>query len=266
MQESCLTWAPFAEKRDDTKPTWTVGVEVTFPTARLYDPAAGRNPIWDSPYSLPTTTGPVGQKVWRYGLSTAISKRLGPIDPYLKVGVTLLQKSSGTYSNCDHAAEMAAPATAQGRSDMVALCAADPARWGARLPWYLSATTGMELVPFEDAAAGQKIAFDLRLSADYTSKARWYNELTGATGKLLATQPYLTLTGRAGVVFRASEYVAIQASAALGWVAPHDLTGEALGTVAENPNFDWRYDAPGRRFRATGESVFDLAVQGILQF
>lgn len=265
-----LTWAPFAERRDDTKPTWVVGLEVTFPTAKPYDPAAGRSATgdWSSPYIFKTSTGPVGQKVWRWGFFTALSKRVGPIDPYLKLGVTLLQRSSGTYSNCDQAAPL--DAAGQGRTGMATLCAADPQRWGARLPWHLGFTFGSELVPYEDVAARQKIAFDLRLQADYTSRARWYNELTDATGKLLATQPYLTVGGRAGMVFRASEYVSVQASAGLAWVAPHDLTGEDpafdAGGAATNPNFDWRYDAPGRRFRATEETVFDLQVTGLLQF
>ncbi len=259
-----LAWAPFAEKRDDTKPTWVFGLEVTFPTAKLYDPAEGRNAFWDSPYAVATSVGPVGQKVWRYAFTTAISKRLGPVDPYLKLGLTRLQRSSGTYSNCDHAAELAL--AGQGPADMAARCAADPSSGAARLPWLLGLTFGAELVPYDDAAAGQKIAFDLRLSADYTSRARWYNELTDATGRLHATQPYVTLAGRLGLVFRASEYVAVQASAALGWVSPHDLTGEELASAATSASFDWRTDAPGRRFRATEASVFDLQVSGTLQF
>lgn len=260
-----LSWGVFSERRDDTKPTWVVGLDVTFPTAKLYDPAAGRDPqFWDSPYTMTTATGPVGQKVWRYGLHTALSKRMGPIDPYFRVGVTFLQKSSGTYSNCDHAAELVA--AGQARFDMATRCAADPAGGAAKLPWLMGLTFGTELVPYDDAAAGQKIAFDLRLSADYTSRSRWYNELTDATGKLLATEPYVTMAARAGMVFRASEYVSVQAAGSLGWVTSHDLTGEDLGSAAAGPSFDWRYDAPGRRFRAAGGTVFDLQVTGVLQF
>lgn len=260
-----LTWGVFHEKRDDTKPTWVVGAEITFPTAKLYDPAEGRDAqFWDSPFNVSSTTGPVGQKVWRYHLHTALSRRMGPIDPYFRVGVTFLQKSSSTYSNCDHAAELVA--ANQARPDMVARCAADPEGAAARLPWLMGLTFGTEVVPYDDTVANQKITFDVRLSADYTSRSRWYNELTDATGKLLATQPYLTLAGRLGMVFRASEYVAVQASGSLGWVTPHDLTGEDFGSRDTNANFDWRYDAPGRRFRTDSGSVFDLQVLGVLQF
>jgi hypothetical protein len=33
-----------------------------------------------------------------------------------------------------------------------------------------------------------------------------------------------------------------------------------------NPNFDWRYDAPGRRFRVSEVAIFALSVGGIVQF
>ncbi len=263
-----LSWAPFAEKRDDTKPTWVVGLEVTIPTAKLYDPAAGRQVDWASPYNVSAKTGPVGQKVWRFDLSTSMSRRMGPIDPYFRAHVTALRKSSSTYSNCDQAAALTSPALIdiQAHPDMAVLCAADPDRWGAQLPFLAGLTFGAELIPYEDHVTDQKIALDLRIVADYTSRARWYNELTDATGKLLATEAYMTLVGRLGFIFRASEYVAIQGSGSLGWVTPHFLTGEDFGSRVENPNFDWRYDAPARRFRATEGSVFDLQVSGLLQF
>jgi hypothetical protein len=265
-----LSWAPFAQKRDDTKPTWVVGLELTLPTAKLYDPVLDRNQYWESPYSVAAKTGPVGQKVWRYTFQTAMSRHLGPIDPYLKASLTLMQKSSSTYSNCDHAADLVTPPVAGADPQLKAgadvACAANPDRWGAKLPKLASLTFGTELVPYEEAATNQKIALDLRVTADYTSASRWYNELTDATGKLLATEASMTFTGRVGVIFRASEYVSVQAAGSLGWVTPHYLTGEDLSSAAANPNFDWRYDAPGRRFRATSGSVFDLQVSGLLAF
>ena len=264
-----LSWGVFSQDRDDTKPTWVVGLEITFPTAKLYDPGAGRAPAWESPYVISTKPGPVGEKVWRYHFHTAISRRLGAAEPYLKATLTLLQKSSGTYSNCDHATEMTQlpdPAFPQARADMAALCAADPKKWGARLPWATGLAFGTELVAYEDRAAVQKIAFDLRVTGDYTSSARWYNELTDATGKLLATGSHVTMTGRLGILLRASEYVTVQAAGTYGWVSSHALTGEALDTAATNPNFDWRYDAPGRRFRASEQTVLGLEVSGMLSF
>ena len=128
------------------------------------------------------------------------------------------------------------------------------------------------------------MSVDLRVFADYTSRQRFYNELTDATGKLHMTQGYLEMGGLAGLYVRASKYVLMQATASLSTRTAHYLTGEALGKgdswpavdgptgpapsdpAAMNPNFDWRYDAPGRRFRISEVSVFELSVGGVLQF
>jgi hypothetical protein len=50
-----LAWGVFSDQKDDTKPFWLVGLDVTFPTAALYDPWAGRvaGNNFLSPYSLP---------------------------------------------------------------------------------------------------------------------------------------------------------------------------------------------------------------------
>jgi hypothetical protein len=264
-----LAWAIFSDRRDDTKPTWVVGLDVTFPSAKLYDPAAGRSTPWLSPYSVPSSTGPVGRKIWKYDLHTALSKRMGPLDPYFRAHVTAMQKSSSTYSNCDRVGL----AEQNGQASALAVANCGLPRWkddaAARLPFELGLAFGTEIVPYEDAAAGQKVSIDLRLSADYTSSARWYNELTDATGKLLHTDPYLTVLGTFGILFRASEYVALRGSAQLGTSTAHFITGEDPGEVGgpgQNPNFDWRYDAPGRRFRVDEITLFNLTLTGILQF
>jgi hypothetical protein len=268
-----LTWGIFSDKRDDTKPFWLVGLDITFPSAKRYDPAKGRDASWLSPYSSSSSTGPVGQKAWKYDVYTALSRRMGVLDPYFKAHLTAMSKSSSTYSNCDDVAL----AFASGQASQAAVTNCALPQWkdkaGARLPYLAGLTFGTEIVPFEDAATGQKVVIDLRASADYTSSARWYNELTDATGKLLQTDSYVTLLGTLGVLFRASEYVAVQGSASFGTVSAHFLTGEPLGTdaaglgsAAQNPNYDWRWDAPGRRFRVGDVSLFNLQVTGILQF
>jgi len=64
----------------------------------------------------------------------------------------------------------------------------------------------------------------------------------------------------------------LQATAHLGTETPHFITGEEKGGVdsvtgkAKNPNFDYRYDAAGRRYRLTEVSDFGVALAGVLQF
>jgi hypothetical protein len=263
-----LAWGIFSDRKDDTKPFWLVGLDVTFPSAKLYDPALGRDSNWLSPYAVPSRVGPVGEKIWKYDMYTALSRRMGAFDPYFKAHVVAMQKSSSTYSNCLHAAE----ATAAGQATSVAVANCALPQWqnqaAAKLPFVAGLTAGAELIPYEDAVAGQKISIDLRVITDYTSSSRWYNELTDATGKLLATEAYLTMTAQLGLNFRASDYVSLQTTASLGTSSPHYITGEGLGGsgTAQNPNYDWRWDAPGRRFRVTDVALFNLMVAGVLQF
>jgi hypothetical protein len=270
-----LAWGIFSDRRDDTKPFWLVGLDVTFPSATLYDPGAGRDGNFLSPNALPAKAGPVGRKAWQFDFSTALSKRLGAIDPYFRAHLVAMRQSNDTASNCDHAAELAAASPAQMTSVAATNCTLK--RWkedaGARLPFVAGVSFGSEFIPYEDLASSQKVTLDLRLSADYTSSSRWYNELTDATGKLLFTEPYVTVAARLGVVVQASENLGIQASASLGTQTPHFLTGESLGTSDasgtspdQNPNFDWRYDAPGRRFRLTEVNTFSLQAAGFLRF
>lgn len=283
-------WGILNDRKDDTKPTWVVGLDVTLPTAERYDPAAGRS--WSpaggvSPHALDSDRGPVGEKVWKFDLYTALSKRVGPLDPYLRAHVTLMRETNRTYSNCEHAAELAALAPAQMNWSAPANCQA--AAWkdeaGAKLPVVVGLLFGTELVPYEDVREGQKVALDLRVSGDWTSAARWYNPLTDATGKLLWTGEHVTVTGSAGLQLQASRYFTVIGTASIATRSPHFLTGESMakdrggippapltGAPGDapnpelNPNFDWRYDAPGRRFRATEVSVFTFGASALIRF
>jgi hypothetical protein len=280
-----ITWGIFYDKEDPTKPFWLVGLDVTFPTAARYDPAGDRDfssPLWLSPHSVPGKPAPVGEKVWKWDLYTALSRRLGPIDPYVKAHFTLVTKSNGTYSNCEHAAELAGRANPEMNAQAVANCSAQGSKAGADLPWIAGLTFGTELVPYENEAEQQRVAVDFRLFADYTSSQRFFNELTDASGKIHWTEEYLTMGGFLGVYLRASKFISLQATTSLSTSTPHWLTGETLGKNDSwppvgangittdpsqmNPNFDWRYDAPGRRFRISEVANFTMSFAGVLTF
>jgi len=94
-----VAWGIFNDQKDPTKPFWLVGLDVTFPTAARYDPISGRDftsALWVSPHSVPGNPAPVGEKVWKWDLQTALSRRMGPMDPYVKAHLTVMSKSSGT--------------------------------------------------------------------------------------------------------------------------------------------------------------------------
>jgi hypothetical protein len=207
---------------------------------------------------------------------------MGPIDPYVKAHVTVMGKSNATYSNCEHAPQMLARTNPEMNSQAALNCSALGSKAGPKLPWIAGLTFGTELVPYENAAEQQRVAVDFRLFADYTSAARFYNELTDANGKLNWTEDYMTVGGYFGLYLRASRFVTLQATAALSTATPHWLTGEKLGANGDwpalgangitedpsqmNPNFDWRYDAPGRRFRISEVANFAMSFAGVLTF
>lgn len=284
--EAGIAWGIFNDRKDRTKPYWLVGLNVTFPTAAGYDPAADRGTDWSSPFNVKGSAGPFGEKVWKWDIHTVLSKRIGPIDPYVKAHATFMTKSASTYSNCDHVQQLAVASPAvpvvQMNSAAIANCQAGGADTEAKLPWIVGMTFGAELVPYENRYDEQKVSIDLRVWGDYTSSARFYNELTDASGKLNWTEEYLTVGGFFGLYLRASRYVSLNATASLSTKTDHFVTGETLGKnrswptlgaggitadpTRMNPNFDWRYDAPGRRFRLSEVALFQLQVGGVLQF
>lgn len=275
-----IAWAVQNERRESWAPTWVVSLDVTAPTAARFDPAAGRltGAAWSAAPSFSASNkAKVGRKIWVYDLATALSRRMGVAEPYFRAHLAIPQRASSTYSNCEHAAELAALDPAQMSSVAAANCALPAWKTDAlaRPPLVYGVIFGTELVPYDDRATGQRFALDLRLGADFVGRARWYNELTPAAGKLLATEPYLALTGSLALHLRASRYVSLRLQGTFQHDTAHFLTGEAQGNVLNeigvsggdvNPNFDWRYDAPGRRFRLGDVLAYTVTASGAITF
>jgi hypothetical protein len=259
-----FAWGIFNEKKDPTGPSWLVGIDVTFPTAMLYEPAKDRvstpgPSYWASPYTESGKPGPFGEKIWKWDFYTALSKRFGVVEPYLKAHVQAQYTSSSTYSNCNVADQLAP--LLQMNAAAPAGCKTAGGDAGAQLPWVVGMTFGTEIVTFDDPS--DSLSIDFRVWADYKTKHRFYNELTDMTGKLEMTEGYAEAGGLLGLYLKASRNVLLKAQASLATRSPHWLTGES---DPSNPNFDWRYDPPGRRFRISEVSVFGLSFVGALQF
>ncbi len=260
-----VAWGILSERRDDTKPTWVIGLDVTFPTASRYDPST-------APLSYDKSSpAAVGERIWRYDLWTALSRQFGSVDPYVRLHASLPSLSGTTYSNCDSAAALAAnrPPQPQMDANAPANCAAWGAAAGAQPPKVLGLEFGTELVAYDNRRDSQRLAFDLRVGAEWTSASRWYDELTDMTGKLEHSDSFATLRGLAGAYFRASSAVQLKLWADFRWQSDHYISGESLSgatTTAPNPNYDWRYDTVGRRFRVSDATVLDLGATFLLSF
>ncbi len=262
-----VSWGVLSDKRDPTKPFWLVGIDVTTPTAEVFDP-----------YAAPLFTGtgagraPVGRGIWKFDFQTALSRKFGPVEPYARAHYAIPAKSSKTYSNCNHAADFAAETPVAVNAMAVANC--QSATWrdeaGAKPPTNLGFLFGAEFYAHDDPAENQKVTVDLRLGLEWYGQSRWYNELTDATRKLMWTDSYTELSALVGVHLRASRYFQLRAQASYGVTLAHLASGEpfstrgndpaAAGTVDQNPNFDFRYDLAGSRFRVSEATNFTTAV------
>jgi hypothetical protein len=257
-------FAPFSEKRDSSKPTWLIGFDYTYPLADAIDP------------TLATTSdkpGPLGDKVHRYTPYMAMSKRVGAIDPYIKIQAVIPVLGPDYYSNCDHPEKLAYAEN----------CGTGP--WdrpttGEKPPYYGTAIFGAEFWAYDDPERHQAVTIDLRGVGTFVSEGRYYNELSDALGKLLYTEQYMTLGGQITVNARAAPYVQLQLTAGYYHDTDHFLTDESVGQDLDgnkevdldnhnheiNPTYDFRYDSVGRRFRISQVNVFTVAATGVLTF
>jgi hypothetical protein len=266
-----LAWAPFNQQRDDTKPTWIVGLDYEAPTAEVLRPTAP---------ATEDTRGAIGDRVHRYQLYTAFSRRLGPFDPYFKGFFTLPYRGPGWYSNCDEASSerMGTPQNC-----------ANPA-WtryetGLQPPYVTGVIAGTEVLVLDQPAKKQRFSVDLRLHTTYVSAGRYYNELSGVLEKLLYTGDYLDVGGALGFYASVAEYLTLRARGTLAYNTDHSLTDEPHGRdlngnkvidwdptsdtynpVEVNPNFDYRFDLVSRRFRAAGTWNFRIEVNASFNF
>lgn len=261
-----LAYAIFNQKRDDTKPTWTLSFDYTAPTAPAVNPSASTSP---------QARGPVGDRIHKYTFSTAISKRIAFIDPYFQLWYSLPFRGPGYYSNCDDPS----PAR-QGRPQNCGVAGWDRKATGHQPPHTGGVRFGTEVVVFENLPMHQRVAFDLRGLITYTSEGRYLNPASDLFGKLLYTQDYVQLGGSLGFVGHAAEYVQLSGHVALTYDTEHFLTREEPGADWNNngtvdftgapeeinPNYDWRIDHPGRRFRISEASVFKVWVQATFAF
>ena len=173
-----FAWGIFSDTRDDTKPFWLVGARPHVPHRERVRSCrrAANATSWASPHVSSGNSGPFGEKVWKYDLYTVLSRRLGPVDPYFKAHVTGMQRSSGTYSNCDRAAELASLTTAEATiAARRELRRAGETTRAPGSPGSRGLTFGTELVPYENPSEDQQVSIDVRAFADYTSSQRFYN-------------------------------------------------------------------------------------------
>ena len=297
-----IAWGPFNDDREakmspDAFPnfrsssTWVIGADYTMPILTVDDPslwgmantsgdAAAAQSRWNA-ISSSGASG-LGRGAHILELWTAVSKRVGLADPFMKLHFTWpIGLTGNAYDNCSFLKNHPDVQTANPQlSDQAANNCASPNGAGAG-GWSAANTSfdpsyvggmllGTELVPFEDEERHQKIAFDLRFGVDFISKGRNYSELSDGLGRLTATDQYVSMTGSLGFYARPTRFMHIRLGASYGFETPHFVTGESpghdlnnngavdLGGPEQNPIYDFRVDAVGTRARVEQVTVFGL--------
>jgi len=164
-----LNYAIFNQLRDESKPTWVIGAEGRFAIGeRMHacnDNAAIKCPDPANP------TGPGRDPGISRGMNaiianTVFSRRIGYVEPYsgFRFQAELPQ------SNSDFGATSDLKGTLLNRPPLVG-----------------TFTVGMEIFPWENREAFQRVVIDLRLRGSYHSPGRDYSELYDALGSSQAS-------------------------------------------------------------------------------
>ncbi len=262
-----IAWNAFVQKKDPSKPNWTLRFDYTAPTANLLNPSKATSS---------TQRGAIGDKVHRYTFSTAVSRQLNRvIEPYYEMHYTLPWLGPGFYSNCDDAS-----ADRMGHPENCGQSVWNRTETGTRPAHTGGVLLGAEITVFEREDRHQRLSFDIRGFLNYTSESRAYNELSDLFGKLLTSSDFGQYGGQVGFVGQAADFIKLRASTSFAYNSERFLTSEGLGkdlsgngtvdidtdTLENNPNFDARIDRVGHRFRIQEQFLFRIQVTATFNF
>jgi hypothetical protein len=261
-----LAWAVFNQRKDDTKPTWVVGLDYEAPTAKQLDPSL---------LTAPDNRGAIGDRVHKYTLYTALSRKIGIADPYFRMHYTIPVRGPGAYSNCDN--RNVEPQNL-GRPQNCGIQGWDHKTTGIQAPHTGGVTFGSELLVHDQP--NRKFALDLRAIGNYVSEGRYYNDLSGALRKLLYTGDYVQMGGQIALTAKLSDVLSVRGSGTYLYNTDHVLTDEKIGRDLDgngsvditdnpaelNPNFDFRTDFVSRRFYASESKDIHVELSATLSF
>lgn len=286
-----LSWAVFNDQRTPRLPgeiypykarsaTLVLGFDYTMPIIDPMDPTRA-----DPTSGVRDPRLTLGTGAHRFDWWMAMSKRVGMVEPYLKMHYMLPVASARAFDNCRLAADD--PNHFKMTRNGQALCRSNSPNWagetGLQPPHVGGILVGTEIIPIEEPNDGIRLSIGLQFAADYISRGRTYSELSDALGKLTYTDQYFALDGRLTFDLRLSKWVHFVTFLSLGTDTPHFLTSEPVGKdltgngevrlpadgeVSEemNPNYDLRLDQPGRRLAITEVSVFAISTMLSINF
>lgn len=237
-----LNYAIMNQQRDDTKPTWVIGVEGRFGVGTPLH-ACNEN----APVKCPNPANPavnrdpgISRGMTSVGVHTIFSRRYGYLEPY--AGFRMLAEFAQSDTDLGDTSGL--------RGSLL-----------NRPPLIGSFTVGTEVFPYENKETFQRLGLDFRVRGTYHSPGREYSELFDALGSSQAKslrdpnpgayraspndsfvsvadpsapkvfftgvtdqQAYGSFGGAIGVTWQAGEYVKFNAGFGLTYAQSHVIT------------------------------------------
>jgi hypothetical protein len=275
-----VRFAPLNWVRDDTKPTWTLGVDVTLPVAKIKQ----------------ASNDAVGEGLWQIRLSSALSTRfVSWFEPYFEIaGQFNLPAPNSLFQ--DYGRGLTQTLIAPGHQ--------------------LGLLFGVEFAPYEDREAERVLSFDLGGGLDFHFEGREYTSLfealgtspcdpRGGTGEpcelttytrgdlvdpaagdrrktdgITDYEQYTVVTGWFGLRWQIVKWVVLRAQFNLSHTTSHFITTADAGidlnndgkvtkgtndeTNEYNPVYSEYFDSLGNRFRTANMMTYGavLSLQG----
>jgi hypothetical protein len=270
-----LKWAPLNQRRDPTKPTWVIGVESQFSIGTVKSLDRAR----------PNANHGVSDGLHRLIFSTAVSRRLGPIDPYLGLWYLLpIPRDDSLFKDYG------------------------PSEQNKNPQQHGGASFGFEAIAYERPRESYRVALDFRGRLEGHFAGRGYSEAwelfasspalqcdtaynrscdpTVASRNAYQGQPftgitaidsYATLGADLAVNGQIGRYARVRAGFEYSHDQSHLITGDDIGTPATpngrvtapdefNPAFRPIVDLPGRRYLVDNVSVYNAYLWAQVMF
>jgi len=267
------TWYPST----DHVATWVIGLDWTIPLAPVMDPSAAHAGTPNTGSYLPAADGQHKLDFW-----TAMSKRLGVVEPFFKIHYMLPISAGNAYDNCSIAGHDAAQTVMSSAGQALCNAAGNDTFWvgktGLVAPQIGGLLFGLEFHPLDGGQNGASVNIGLQFSGDFVSKGRTYSEISDVVRKLTYVDQYFDLRGQLTMDIRFNRWIHWVSFLAVGTFTPHLLTDESVGmdrngdgkvtldTNEVNPNYDFRLDQPGRQFTVSSVLIVGVSTRLSVDF
>jgi len=275
-----ITWAPFNQARDDTKPTWTLSFDADLDVFadKRFDPGnPGANTAVGEGYH---------QLIW----STFVSKRFRWFDPYFGAWYNLpIRTSSSPFEKYGPTQTSVNPQQRAGAMIGVEQIAWENPRGDQRVTFEARAYVEQHFFGRGRSEIWEPLSGDQRCSSADTTTCRAGIDLQySPDGTTIVDAPhpgitdiesYATVGGEAGFNVQVGKFIRFRALGGLKTDMPHMITAAGAGVDANgdgfvnpadpkeaNPVYRQAIDLPGRRFRVEGTKVWSLFIQGSMMF